>query len=70
MVFLMSKTTPEYEYLKLHTDISTPDDLVPVLRQRVQELDLAILAKDIEPFLFDPSQKDRVLYFKEWIDSL
>jgi hypothetical protein len=22
-------------------------------------------AKDIEPFLFDPSQKDRVLYFND-----
>ncbi len=70
VVFLMSKTTPEYEYLKLHTDIATPDELVSALKQRVQELDLAILAKDIEPFLFDPSQKDRVLHFKEWLDSL
>jgi hypothetical protein len=32
----------------------------------VEELDLEYLARDVEPFLFSPEQKERVLTFREY----
>ena len=32
---------------------------------RLNELDLDYLARDVEALLFDPGQKDRVLYFRQ-----
>mgnify|MGYP006987139715 CR=1 FL=1 len=34
--------------------------------QRLQELDFGFLANDVEPFLFDAAQKERVLTFKDY----
>lgn len=70
VVFLFSKTTPDFTYLSKNADIKTKKDLIERLEQKASHLDLKILAKDIEPFLFDPSQKDRVLYFKNWLTTL
>ena len=67
---LFSKTTSDFTYLSKNADIQTKKDLIERLEQKASHLDLKILAKDIEPFLFDPSQKDRVLYFKNWLTTL
>ena len=69
IVFLSSKTTPDFAYLSNYADIQTKQDLVLRLKQKVSNLDLKLLAKDIEPFLFDPSQKDRILHFVDWLDT-
>lgn len=34
--------------------------------RRVAELDLESLARDVEPFLFSPEQKERVLTFRKY----
>jgi len=65
----MSKTEPDLEFLKKRLDIRSKKELIARLKTRVEELDLKLLARDVEPFLFDPSQKDRVLHFKEWLDT-
>lgn len=70
VVFLMSKTTPDFKFLKIRLNINSKKELIARLKEKSKFLDFNILAKDIEPFLFDPSQKARVLYFKEWLDSL
>ncbi|ETR67746.1 MAG: hypothetical protein OMM_11271, partial [Candidatus Magnetoglobus multicellularis str. Araruama] len=69
-VFLSSKTTPDFAYLSNYANIRTKQDLVVRLKQKASSLNLKILAKDIEPFLFEPSQKDRVLHFVDWLDTL
>jgi len=70
VVFLFSKTQPDYTYLSKHADIRTKQGLIERLDQKARQLDWDILAKDIEPFLFDPSQKDRVLYFTDWLTTV
>jgi len=40
------------------------------LRERVDRIDMKGLAQDVEPFLFDPAQKDRISLFKQWLDTL
>lgn len=70
VVYLMSKTEPDFRFLKLKLGINSKRELIDRLKEKTEDLNLKILARDIEPFLFDPSQKDRVLYFKEWLNTL
>lgn len=43
---------------------------VTFLFGKADTIDFNLLAKDIEPFLFDPGQKDRVLEFRRWLESI
>ena len=70
VVYLMSKTGPDYAYLKVKAGINNKEEMKIALRERADMLNLVSLAKDIEPFLFEPSQKDRVELFKEWLDTI
>ena len=70
VAYLMSKTDPDYNYLKYKLNIDSKAILIKKLKEKSKKLDFKILAHDIEPFLIEPSQKDRVLYFKEWLDTL
>lgn len=70
VVYLMSKTNPDYDYLKMKVNIDSKASLIQRLKEKSEGLEFKTLAKDIEPFLFEPSQKDRVLYFKVWLDTL
>ncbi|MBU4369997.1 nucleotidyl transferase AbiEii/AbiGii toxin family protein [Patescibacteria group bacterium] len=70
IVFLYSKTKPNYQYLDSKLGIKNKDQLKKTLIKTARELDFRALAKDVEPFLFDPSQKDRVLYFEKFIKQL
>jgi len=40
------------------------------LKEKSESLDFKILAKDVEPFLFDPAQKNRVINFKNWLENI
>jgi hypothetical protein len=70
IVFLMAKTTPDYEYLKDKIGIQDKDELVAALRARIEGLDMKGLARDVEPFLFEPSARDRVGFFEQWLDTI
>lgn len=68
VVFLASKTDPDYFYLKQKIGIENKEQVVDALWQRSKKVNLKELANDVEPFLFDPSQKDRVEMFDQWIE--
>jgi len=70
VVYLMSKTEPDYNYLKAKFKIDSKGMLIERLQEKSERLDFKSLARDIEPFLFDPKEKDRVLCFKGWLDRL
>jgi predicted nucleotidyltransferase component of viral defense system len=67
--FLYGLTTPDYFYINknLNLEIKEFND---VFYQRLIELDFNDLAKDVEPFLINPDEIARILYFREFIDSL
>jgi len=67
VVFLSGMTEPDYGYLKIKAGINSKPGVMEALKRRVDTVNLKTLAEDIEPFLFDPSQKDRVIYMKEWL---
>lgn len=69
VVFLMAKATPDYACLGEKAGIRGKEELVRALRKRVADLDMRALARDIEPFLFEPSQKDRVILFEKWLET-
>ncbi len=69
VVFLMAKTEPDYGYLGQKFGIRARQELVAALKERISRINLGALARDVEPFLFDPSQKDRVLLFGDWLNT-
>lgn len=66
----MGKAVPDYVYLKDKLDISDKDSMIDALRRRAQSVDMKSLARDVVPFLADPSQQDRVLLFEQWLDTV
>jgi predicted nucleotidyltransferase component of viral defense system len=63
--FLMGITQPDYEYLRKITSLEK-DDFLKAFSNRLDELDFNVLARDVEPFLFDSDQKARVTSFKQY----
>ena len=66
-VFLLGKTKPNYEFLDARLNISTSAQLKSYLLEYCEVVDLNALAKDVQPFLFNPKEVQRVLNFKEYI---
>ena len=70
VVFLFSLTQPDYKYLSEKLGITELAMLKERLLSHTINSDLEILAKDVEPFLIDKNQNDRVLLFKTFVESL
>ena len=70
VVYLMGKTAPDYKFLEDRFNIKNQTELIARLKEKSDSLDLKALSKDVEPFLFDPSQKDRVINFKNWLETI
>lgn len=69
VVFLLSKTNPNYEYLQLKLDIKNGQQLKTKLLGLEKEIDLNSLADDLKPFLFDADDK-RVILFMDYIKNM
>lgn len=67
IVFLLSFTKPNYEYLKEKIAISNPVSLKNKLSEVIGALDFKELARDIEPFLFSPGDSKKLEMFPEFI---
>ncbi|MFH1429126.1 MAG: nucleotidyl transferase AbiEii/AbiGii toxin family protein [Candidatus Margulisiibacteriota bacterium] len=67
--FLLGLTRPNYKYLEDCYNLNEAE-IKNKLVQRVKELDLEYLARDVEPFLFFPEQKQRVLSFDNYIKQV
>jgi predicted nucleotidyltransferase component of viral defense system len=64
--FLLAKTNPNYEYLeKVHKIKKT--DLKKIILKKIESLNFKQLTEDVLPFLQEPSDKERILTFKEYI---
>jgi len=65
LVFLMSKNIqPDYQYLDDKISVSAPEALRKAILEKCLKLDMEALAKDVEPFLFDPSDRKKVIRFE------
>lgn len=64
--FLWGLTEPNLDYVKKRTDFA-PEVFKDKIIAKCEKLNFRSLAKDVEAFLFDAGQKDRVLNFLPFI---
>lgn len=66
LVFLMSRNIqPDYKYLKEKISVSSAGILKKVVLERCQQLDMEEMAQDVEPFLFKPTDRKKILQFED-----
>jgi predicted nucleotidyltransferase component of viral defense system len=66
VTFLLGRgTKPNYEYLNLKLGIQSSDELRKQTLEKCAAIDMNEMAKDVEPFLFDPKDMKKVLLFPE-----
>ena len=61
---------PNFDYLQKNLGVQNKADLKAFLLEKTSSFDFEQLAKDVEPFLFDPKDSNKVLLFKEFVESL
>jgi len=66
--FLMGFAGPDFVYIERMLGLDQTAFLRR-LNERIEELDLNFLARDVEPFLFAPEQQDRVTTFRDYLRS-
>lgn len=69
-VFLLGKTKPNFDYLKLKLEIKNMIALKNNLLSRCKDFNFKHLAQAVEPFLFVPADLKKVLLFPDYIKSL
>lgn len=70
IVFLLSKTKPNLEYLRPKINVDNLKQLKERFLEKIDNLDFDDLAKDIKPFLFDPLDSKKVEIFKQYIEQI
>ncbi len=68
--FLLNRVSPNYEYLNENVNIKNQKELKKRLLKRANDLDFKKLARDIEPFLINHAEKDRVIEFKNFVKEV
>ncbi|MCK5476081.1 MAG: nucleotidyl transferase AbiEii/AbiGii toxin family protein [Candidatus Pacebacteria bacterium] len=65
--YLLGKTNPDFDYLKIVLKIKEKSEIKNKLIETINKNNLNDLAQDVSPFLIDKNGSDRVLGFKEYI---
>lgn len=60
---------PNFAYLEKNIGVTNAQDLKKYLLEKTTTLNFADLAKDVEPLLFDPRDKKKVLLFREFLEQ-
>jgi len=63
--FLMGLAKPDFPYIKKTLGLDQKE-FIRSLTERLAKLDLNHLARDVEPFLFAPEQRERINTFREY----
>ncbi|NPV58936.1 MAG: nucleotidyl transferase AbiEii/AbiGii toxin family protein [Actinobacteria bacterium] len=70
IVFLLGKARPNLDYLRSKMGVRDSGDLKRRLLKRCRELDFDALAREVEPFLFVPSDAKRVRGFRHYLEGM
>jgi len=70
VVFLLGKTSVNFEYLTRKMSIHNNSELSQKLLSRCAQLDFKRLAKDLEPFVYSKKEVKRVLMFKDFVQQV
>jgi len=67
VVFLLGRgVAPDYSYLNTKLAITNSRELKQAMNQKLSQIDMKEMAKDVSIFLFDPKSEIKVLRFKEY----
>ncbi len=69
IVFLRGFTDFNYKYLKEKFNIKNQQQLKKELLTKTSDLNLKKLARDVEPFLINPDEKERIVDFRNYIEQ-
>lgn len=67
IVFLLSNTKPNYDYLEKNINIKNSGELKKKIISSAEKINFNELAKDVEPFLFYPKDSKKIKMFSEYI---
>ena len=67
-VFILSMTDkPNYDYLNLKLNIDNVKQLKQAVLEKCSGIDMKEMAKDVQPFLFDPADVKKIISFEDCI---
>ncbi len=70
IIFLLSITKPNYDYLKMKLNVSGSESLKKKLLDFCGKIDLGKLAEDVRPFLFVPKDSEKIKMFEKYIRNV
>jgi predicted nucleotidyltransferase component of viral defense system len=71
IVFLLSIVNkPNYDYLRLKLDISNEQQLKERILEKCNSINMEEMAKDVQPFLFNPKDVQKIILFPELIKQV
>jgi len=70
VIFLLQKTKPNYKYLKMKIGLENSEELKKLLLDWMRKVKPSEMAKDVEPFLFNPLDSKKVKMFSEYINQI
>ena len=71
VVFILSMIDmPDYNYLRLKTGISTARELKERILEKCSTINMEEMAKDVQPFLFDPADAKKVSLFTDYLKQV
>ncbi len=68
-MFLLAKTEPDINFLRERQGINSPEELKKALLKVTDKTDLNIKKRDFEHLLFNPRSGEKILHFREFIES-
>ncbi len=70
VLFLLSQTKPNFDYLTQKKQISNISDLKEKINDLLEQIDLKHKSKDFEHLLFNKMNAEKILHFKDFIDQI
>jgi len=68
--FLQSKTYPDFNYLKKIANLGDWKDLKKEVDKKIKDLNFKALSRDVEKFLFNRKDIEKVTCFKEYFNDI
>lgn len=70
VLFLLSLTKPNYDYLSKKQGVHNLTELKVKLIETIEKIDLQHKSKDFEHLLFNKENKDKILMFSDYIKKM
>ena len=70
IMFLLNRTKPNYDFIELKLGISTEPQLREHLIKVCAKFNSKLLEEDVAPFLFNPSDGQRIQLFQEYLKTV